>query len=209
MISQHPYHILPWTPSSLFLIDFGTSYKYMSTNVMGQESHNPNITGQKFYLNTLFASKHTIMGNQSSRRDDIIQIVYNLIYLLNPKDSWMYRFQDAQDPVAVMRDFKVNALPKEICEGDRCGCITDLCAEAYSYKYDEMPRYGVLKFILENELIKLNVVPDQIYSFLQPTNTFIGRICVQENRNMSPESMGSQMDNTSERNNSDSGVKLD
>ena len=77
-----------------------------------------------------------------------------------------------------MRDFKANALPEEICEGDRCGCITDLCAEAYSYKYDEIPRYGVLKFILENELIKLNVVPDKIYSFLQPTNTFIGRICV-------------------------------
>ena len=60
---QHPYHILPWTPSSLFLIDFGTSFKFRSTNVKGQEIHKPNITGQKFYLNTLFASKHTIMGN--------------------------------------------------------------------------------------------------------------------------------------------------
>ena len=66
---------------------------------MGQERHNPNITGQNFYLNTIFASKHTIMGNQTSRRDDIIQIVYNMIYLLDPKNSWMFRFKDTENPI--------------------------------------------------------------------------------------------------------------
>ena len=91
-----------------------------------------------------------------------------------------------------MRDFKAKASPEEICAGDRCDCITDLCAEAYSYQYDAMPRYGVLKFILENELIKLNVIPDNIFSFLQLDNTpFVGRLVSKDIRNASPESMDS------------------
>jgi serine/threonine protein kinase len=193
----HPYHSLNWTPSNIFLIDFGTSYKYNYKDLFGNEFHLPNVTGQKFYLNTLFASKHTIMGNQSSRRDDIIQIVYNLIYLLNPKDCWMYKFLETDDPIGEMRDFKEKASPQQICAGDRCQCIIQLCEEAYSYDYDSKPRYGVLKFILENELMKLNVIPDKIYSFLQLENSFIGRICHYTDRNISPEQ---PMDNMSEHN---------
>lgn len=103
--------------------------------------------------------------------------MYNLIYLLNPKDSWMYKFLETEDPFAEMRDFKQKATPEDICAGERCSCIIELCQEAYSYDYDAKPRYGVLKFILENELIKLNVIPDKKYSFLQQQNNFIGRIC--------------------------------
>ena len=84
-----------------------------------------------------------------------------------------------------MTEFKQKATPEEICAGERCGCLIELCSEAYSYGYDEKPRYGVLKFILEKELLKLNVIPDNIYSFLQQRK-FIGRICAQENRNISP-----------------------
>lgn len=111
----------------------------------------------------------------------------------------MYKFLQADDPFTEMRDFKQNATPESICAGDRCGCIIKLCEEAYSYDYDSKPRYGVLKFLLESELIKLNVIPDNIFSFLQLTNNFIGRICAQSDRNISPESM---IGSTSERNNS-------
>ena len=50
--SNHVYHKYSWSPSNLYLIDFGTSYKYSTKNKLGQEEHLPNITGQKFYLNT-------------------------------------------------------------------------------------------------------------------------------------------------------------
>ena len=104
--NNHVYHKYPWIPSNLYLIDFGISYKYMITNELGEEEHLPNIPGQKFDLNILFASNHTIVGNKSSRRDDIIQIVYNLIYLLNPPNCWMHRFNQSDDPSTEMRDFK-------------------------------------------------------------------------------------------------------
>jgi hypothetical protein len=34
--------------------------------------------------NIVFASKHYFNGDTLSRRDDIISIVYNLIYMMNP-----------------------------------------------------------------------------------------------------------------------------
>ena len=111
----------------------------------------------------------------------------------------MYKFLETEDPFKEMRDFKLKATPEDICGGDRCSIITKLCQEAYSYDYDSKPRYGVLKFILENELIKLNVIPDNIFSFLQQRDNFVGRICVQSDRNISPES---QLGSTSERNSS-------
>lgn len=143
----------------------------------------------------IFASKHVINGNSSSRRDDIIQIVYNLIYLLNPVDCWMFTFFDLEDPLSKMAEFKRAATPEIICAGERCKCIIDLCQEAYSYDFDAEPRYGVLKFILENELLKLNVVPDNMFSWLQVNRSFIGRICTvadqeQEEEEKDGESMG-------------------
>jgi len=47
--------------------------------------------------------------------------------------------------------------------------------------------------------MKLNVIPDNIFSFLQLDYDFIGRLCTQSDRNISPESL---IGSTSERNNS-------
>ena len=55
----------------------------------------------------------------------------------------------------------------------------------------------MLRFILENELIKLNVIPDNIFSFFQLENTFYGRICGLKNNDISPEN---SMSNTQEHN---------
>ena len=93
--------------------------------------------------------------------------MYNLIYLLNPPDSWMYKFdQDDSSINSEMRKFKERASPEEICEGDRCECLIALCKEAYSYEYEEEPNYAMLRFMLESELLKLNVLPDKLFSFL-------------------------------------------
>lgn len=150
----------------------------------------------------MFGSKHVLMGNQTSRRDDIIQIVYNMIYLLNPPNSWMYRFdQDDSSPQSEIRKFKQRASPEEICEGERCHVLIELCKEAYSYDYEDEPRYGLLRFILKKELLKLNVLPDKFYSFLQ-SNKFIGIICPpeEEEKNVSD---GPNMDGISENGDSD------
>ena len=103
---NHNYHAEQWSPCEITLIDYGTALKYMVEDSSNAIVHRPNVTGLQFYLNPLFASKHTIAGNRASRRDDIIMIVYNMIYLLNPEDSWMRRIQRKVDSPYQMAQFK-------------------------------------------------------------------------------------------------------
>lgn len=42
MNKKHAYHKLKWQPSSIYLIDFGTCYKYCTN---GGEKHLPNVQG--------------------------------------------------------------------------------------------------------------------------------------------------------------------
>ena len=47
--------------------------------------------------------------------------------------------------------------------------------EAYQYKYEDTPRYGVLIFMLENELLKIACIPDNYFHFLQQIPNYYGR----------------------------------
>jgi hypothetical protein len=60
--------------------------------------------------NLFFASKHFFSGNKMSRRDDIIEIMYNLIYLANPIELKMAKiFLKSQNVFKEMAEYKLNA----------------------------------------------------------------------------------------------------
>ena len=80
---QIDFHDL--VPSQLHLIDFGSSMSYILNQNREKMTHLPNkILFPPITRNMFFASPHYFSGQTMSRRDDIIQIVYNLIYLTNP-----------------------------------------------------------------------------------------------------------------------------
>lgn len=67
--------------AKMHLIDFGCSYEYL----MKDGKHIPLVRHSKEKnRNLIFASKNYFNNITLSRRDDIISIVYNLIYLMNP-----------------------------------------------------------------------------------------------------------------------------
>jgi hypothetical protein len=57
----------------------------------------------------MFASKNYFSGQTLSRRDDIIQIIYNLLYLLNPPNFRMQEIMDSDDIFNNMQEYKLNA----------------------------------------------------------------------------------------------------
>lgn len=79
----------------------------------------PNVVSREpmlFTRNSFFASKNYFTGNKLSRRDDIIQIVYNLLYLTNPSNFEMKDlFLAANDQFYVMGKFKAEKTPEQIC----------------------------------------------------------------------------------------------
>lgn len=114
----------------------------------------------------LFASKNFFSGQTLSRRDDIIQIVHNLVYLLNPKNQEVEYIMEQDDVFSGMGDYKLSASPEDVCSEDICKCLIPLLAEAYSYDFEEKPQYGKLKFMLEHELLKINCIPDLAFTWM-------------------------------------------
>ena len=49
-----------------------------------------------------------------------------------------------------------------------------MLTEASSYGFEDEPRYSILIFLLENELLKLNCLPDNKFTFLQRIPGFFG-----------------------------------
>ena len=82
-----------WTSCDIFMIDFGVSRKYIDENGV----HLPNEDVLSFIGNIIFASHIAFRCQTLSRRDDIIQIIYNLVYLMNPEDSWVYKILNSGD----------------------------------------------------------------------------------------------------------------
>jgi len=84
------------------IIDFGLSHTYVKKEEEekkddrnlpdflknGSRKHIENVIGSPYHCfkgNMLFSSKYAFMGYTLSRRDDIISILYILIFLINGK----------------------------------------------------------------------------------------------------------------------------
>jgi casein kinase 1 len=105
-----------WVTCDLFMIDFGVSRKYYDE---ATKKHLPNKEVHSFVGNIIFASHHAFKCQTLSRRDDIIQIVYNMVYLMNPDNSWIFEILSSSNIHEEMRLFKNRATPEDICKGER------------------------------------------------------------------------------------------
>ena len=87
-----------------------------------------------------FCSKNLFTGQTLSRRDDIIQVIYTLVFMRDSDNYWQ-KFvnptnQDGKD-YEYIKSFKMNTSAKEFCKSEKCEILSPLLEEAYSYSYDE------------------------------------------------------------------------
>ena len=75
----------PKAMNQLYLIDFGISQRYLDE----KGEHIPMNTKVPFKGNVIFSSKHAFQNLTLSRRDDIISMVYFLIFCINSNQSWI------------------------------------------------------------------------------------------------------------------------
>lgn len=143
---------------NLTFVDFGLS-NFISEDL---ESKTSAMQQNEYNRNQFFSSRWVLQGFPYTMRDDVISIVYNLLFLMNATTSWFDKYGD--EPYLTTLKFKLEASKEELCE---CKALAPLYEEAYSYTIDEKPNYGKMRFLLEKELIGSYCVPDQIYSFLQ------------------------------------------
>ena len=102
------------------------------------------LTGTMRYIST-----HVHEGIQPSRRDDLISIVYILLYLIKGKLPWQgVKSSSKDDKVRAIYDIKKSTSHDELCK-NVSHKIKEMLEYVYSLDYAETPNYDYMNFLLK------------------------------------------------------------
>ena len=122
------------------IIDFGFSRSYLEDGI-----HIENEDVEKFQGNVFFASHNRMQFKSASRRDDLISLVYLLVYLLNrgnflDLDASIYDFNH-------VKETKGMQTLESLCSG-KAACLTDFANGVFSLEFKQTPDYRALSALM-------------------------------------------------------------
>ena len=126
---------------TLHIIDFGLSIFYMKGDKHVINTYDKSMVGTMRYT-----SKHIHEGNVYSRRDDIISIMYVVIYLLKGNLPWtglIPKKGDMRTKEELVYDKKINTTSDELCEGLPT-LFKKMLDYAYSLEFEDKPDYSYM-----------------------------------------------------------------
>ncbi|GET89829.1 casein kinase I-like protein [Leishmania tarentolae] len=131
-------------PEQLYLVDFGLSVHFRDR----KGKHRPLMTNHSFVGTPRYASLRTHMGYTLSRRDDIEQLVYVMIYLFRGRLPWSGL--RISDPVA--KEKRIARMKAEMTLDAICaGCpeaFRDMLNYSRCMDFEEEPQYQYLHVLL-------------------------------------------------------------
>jgi len=131
------------------IIDFGLSRIYIKDGMHIPNKHDASIVGTMRYISTYIHE-----GNVYSRRDDIISVLYVIIYLLKGKLPWCslkIEPDDKRTKAEIVYEVKKITSILELCKGLPT-IFERMLTYAYNIKFDEKPDYIYLKRLCKKEL---------------------------------------------------------
>jgi len=131
------------------IIDFGLSRIYMK-----DDAHIPNKQGASIVGTMRYISTHIHEGNVYSRRDDIISILYVIIYLLKGKLPWCglkTEPGDKRTKAEIVYEVKKRTPISNLCSGLPT-IFERMLTYAYKINFGEKPDYIYLKRLCKKEL---------------------------------------------------------
>lgn len=136
----------------VYLIDYGLSTKFTSTTT-GQ--HREITSGRNFVGTTRYASLRTHQGFSQSRRDDMEQLAYILIYLYRGRLPWSgLQVKDRDEKERAIGELKEKLPTPKIC--DRCPRqFEDLLLYSRKMEFEEQPQYEMCRMLMASVLDEL------------------------------------------------------
>ena len=122
------------TSDKIFLIDFGMSRTYIDDKTRAHRSNKIRTSG--IIGTPRYVSINVHDGNEPSRRDDLISIMYVVIYLVKGRLPW----KAAASPESVAQ-IKKTILPEELFL-DMPPTYLDIFKYLSSMSYEEAPKYS-------------------------------------------------------------------
>lgn len=148
-IQDHPDDQERLIVKKINIIDFGLSRIYIKDGQHIPNKANTPIVGTMRYIST-----HIHEGNVYSRRDDIISILYVMIYLLKGRLPWCGLKSNAADKRTkseLVYEVKKRTPVSVLCKG-LPAIFERMLTYAYKIEFDEKPDYIYLKRLCKQEL---------------------------------------------------------
>ena len=124
--------------SRIYIVDFGISTPYINhKNIHKPSTYNDNAIGTNDFI-----SYYLHEGLSASRRDDLISMIYVIIYMYNGILPWQ------KDRLKSVYEMKYNISPDRLCQGlsDKINIMLVYC---YSLEYTTEPNYEYIRFLFE------------------------------------------------------------
>lgn len=131
----------------VYLIDYGLSTRYRSSN-----GHRPLATGRALIGTCRYASLRTHEGLSQSRRDDLEQLAYTLVYIRRGKLPWTgLKVSNQQMKEKKVMEMKQSLSLDVICK--RCPSqFEDLLLYSRKMGHEDAPRYEMVSALLQSVL---------------------------------------------------------
>jgi casein kinase 1 len=145
----------------LYMIDFGLSGRFITE----KGSHKEMLTKKDFLGTTRFASLHTHQGFSQSRRDDLEQLSYVLIYLYRGSLPWTnLKFRSEKEKEAGVGQIKEKMPPSLIAQ--KCPRqLEDLLVYAKSMEFTEAIDYSKCRRMLGEILVQARNTHDYMFDW--------------------------------------------
>lgn len=149
------FKVDPSLKSKLYLIDFGLSKRYLDEN----GNHVEFRKNVAFQGNLIFSSKNAFGQVTLSRRDDLISLIYFLIFCVDSKLDWIDLTRPISDQFNEIARYKILTKPRELCQKPGRQFLYPLCKYIYQLNFKEKPDYQKMRFLLEKVLLDIDIVP--------------------------------------------------
>lgn len=153
--------------STVYLVDFGLAKRYRDHNT---KQHMPFRAGKHLTGTARYASVHTHLGIEQSRRDDLESLGYVMVYLSKGSLPWQgIRLANKKQKYAKIRDRKQHISLRELCK-DMPGQMVDYFRYVRRLEFEDRPDYSYLRSLFRRALERKNLVDDGIFDWMDSSS---------------------------------------
>lgn len=153
--------------STVYLVDFGLAKRYRDH---GTKQHLPYRDGKHLTGTARYASVHTHLGIEQSRRDDLESLGYVLVYLFKGTLPWQgIRVANKKQKYAKIRDRKQNMSLRELCR-EMPSQMVDYFRYVRRLEFEDRPDYSYLRGLFRKALERKNMVEDGIFDWMESSS---------------------------------------
>lgn len=153
--------------STLYLVDFGLAKRYRDHVT---KEHLPYREGKHLTGTARYASLHTHLGIEQSRRDDLESLGYVLVYMYKGELPWQgIRVANKKQKYSKIRDRKQNISPRELCKE-----MPSQMVEYFKYvrrlEFEDRPDYSYLRSLFRKALERKGLQDDRVFDWMDSSS---------------------------------------